>query len=109
MFVFRSIFWLGVVVMLLPPAPDGTAPAPRVGVLEALGAARTFARDLSKACERNPHACTVGSDTLTLMMRKAETGVDIVGALISSDEDTPEAGTLTKRDLTAEWSVPAGD
>jgi hypothetical protein len=109
MFVFRSIFWLGVVVMLLPPAPDGTTPAPRVGVLEALAAARTFAHDLSQACDRNPHACTVGSDTLTLVKRKAETGIDIFGALIGAGDETPEAGTLTARDLTAEWSAPAGD
>jgi len=106
MFVFRSIFWLGVVVMILPPAPDGSTPAPRVSVLEALGAARTFARDLSQACERNPHACAVGSDTLTLVRRKAETGIDIFGALIGSSEPAADEGTLTPRDLNAEWSAP---
>jgi hypothetical protein len=106
MFLLRSIFWLGVVVMLLPPAKDGTTPAPRVSVLEALAAARTFARDMANACERNPHACEVGGDTLTLVRRKAETGLDFVGALIASDEPDAEAGTLTENDLAPEWSAP---
>lgn len=106
-FLFRCIFWLGLVVLLLPASPDGSAPPPRVSVLEALSAARVFVRDISGACERNPHACAVGGDTVELVRMKIETGADIVGALISSDRETISAGTLTKEDLAAEWSAPA--
>lgn len=106
-FLFRCIFWLGLVVLLLPASPDGSAPPPRVSVLEALSAARVFVRDISGACERNPHACAVGGDTVELVRLKIETGADIVGALISSDGETISAGTLTKEDLAAEWSAPA--
>ena len=105
-FLLRCIFWLGLVVLLLPASPDGSTPPPRVSVLEALSAARTFARDLSGACERNPHACAVGGDTAELVRMKIETGADIVGALISSDRTTISAGTLTKEDMAADWSAP---
>ncbi len=103
MFLFRSIFWLGIVVMILPPASDGT-PAPRVSLLEALAAARTFARDIGETCERNPHACDIGGDTLGLVRLKAETGMDIIGAVISSYRGRSDAGTLTDEDLTAGWA-----
>lgn len=105
-FLFRCIFWLGLVVLLLPASPDGSVPPPRVSFLEALSAARIFARDISGACERNPYACAVGGDTVELVRMKIETGADIVGALISSDQESINAGTLTKEELAAEWSAP---
>ena len=108
-FLFRCIFWLGLVVVLLPASPDGDTPPPRVSFLQALSAARTFARDLSGTCDRNPHACEVGGDTIRLVKMKIETGSDIVGALIMSDANEADAGTLTEDDLAAEWSAPAGN
>lgn len=108
-FLFRCIFWLGLVVLLLPASPDGATPPPRVSVLQALSAARIFARDLSGTCDRNPHACEVGSDTVHLLKMKIETGSDIVGALILSDPTEVDAGTLTEEDLAAEWSAPTGN
>lgn len=90
--------------MILPPATDGTPP-PRVSILEALAAARTIARDISLACERNAYACEIGGDTITLVRRKAETGIDIVGSVISTYRDQPEAGTLTDQDLLTEWAA----
>ena len=90
--------------MVLPPASDGS-PAPRVSILEAMAAARTFARDIGETCDRNPRACDIGSSTLTLVRLKAETGMDIIGAVISSYQDTPVAGTLTDQDLTADWTA----
>lgn len=104
MFLFRSIFWLGVVVMILPPSTDGTPP-PRVSVLETLAATRAFARDIAMACERNPRACDVGGDTMTLLKLKAETGINIVGDALSLYRNSPKAGTLTDQDLLAEWAA----
>jgi hypothetical protein len=108
MFLFRAIFWLGVVVMILPPAADGTPP-PRVSVLATLSATRALARDISGACERNPHACEIGADTITLLKLKAKTGIDVIGGAIASYQGQPETGTLTDRDLIAEWAASDQD
>ena len=112
MFLLRVFFWLGLVVLILPPASDGSPP-PRVSVMEAIYAARIFANDIAGACERNPQACEIGGDTAILVGRKAKTGIDIVGSIMSSDTQetdtrSPDHGTLTDQDLLAEWSAGAG-
>lgn len=104
MFLVRSIFWLGVVVMILPPAADGSPP-PRVSLLEAISAAQIFANDIAGTCERNPRACEIGNDTVTLVGKKARTGMEIVGSIISTDTHKAESGTLTDEDLLAKWSA----
>ena len=109
MFFLRIIFWLGLVVMILPPASDGSPP-PRVSFMEALSAAQIFAKDLAGTCERNPMACEIGGDTVTLVGKKAKTGIEIVGSIMSSEDEpaeaqSPDIGTLTERDLLTEWSA----
>ena len=106
MFLIRSVFWLGVVVMILPPASDGSPP-PRVSLFESLSAAQIFAEDIAGTCERNPKACEIGSDTVTLVGKKVKTGIDIVGSIISSDRGSPSSGTLTDKDLLTEWAAEA--
>lgn len=108
MFLFRSIFWLGVVVMLLPPASDGSPP-PRANVLATLSATRTLARDLSETCERNPRACEISGETLTLMGLKLETGIRIFTAALTSDQTETRTGTLTDQDQLAEWAASDPD
>ncbi len=113
MFFLRVFFWLGLVVLILPPTSDGSPP-PRVSLVEAISAAQIFARDIAGACERNPKACEIGSDTVTLVGKKARTGADIVGSILASDKETSLAqtqdiGTLTENDLLAEWSAGSGN
>ena len=118
MFLVRSVFWLALVLLILPPASDGSPP-PRVSLFQAVSAARIFANDIAGACERNPKACEIGGDTVNLVGRKAKTGIDIVGSIISSGRDstphspsnarTPDSGTLTDEDLLTEWAAGAGD
>ena len=113
MFVLRSIFWLSAVVLLLPASPDGKEPPPRVSLINTALAARAFVQDMSGICDRNPAACVVGSNALSLVAMKVETGFDIVTASISagrsglSGEDRQaDHGTLTSRDLEVAWSFP---
>ena len=111
-FLLRVFFWLGLVVLILPPASDGTPP-PRVSLVEAMSAAQIFARDFAGTCQRNPEACEIGSDTVTLVGKKAKTGIDIVGSIVSAESPetngrSPDVGTLTEQDLLAEWSANAG-
>ncbi len=79
MFLIRTAFWLGVVIMLIPvddKAADGpaTAGVETIGALEAAGAAQEAIADLGGFCERNPAACDVGGRIATTFALKARTG-----------------------------------
>lgn len=108
MFVLRSLFWLTALVLLLPPAADGT-PSPRVNLLHAAYSARVLAQDLTGVCERNPEACETSREALTLLTRKLETGAGIVAAGIGSGQSPPapgiDHGTLHPTDLEPAWSL----
>lgn len=104
MFLIRSVFWLTTVILILPPTPDGGAPAPRVSLLSAALAARVLLEDLSGLCERNPQACATSRETLTLLRMKIETGADIVAAGIAAGRSA-DHGTLTPADLEPAWAA----
>lgn len=125
MFIFRSLFWMGTLVMLLPPAADGSAPAPRTSFYEAALAARTLLADLSGMCERNPVACDISRDAVTVVGMKVATGAGVVVAGVSAGRsmvggdseaaataaamppvESAELGTLTPTDLQPAWVDP---
>ncbi len=62
--LLRMAFWIGVVIVLLPRAPQQTAPAPSVGVVDALSAATAALSDMSKFCARQPDACAAVSQLI---------------------------------------------
>lgn len=112
MFLLRSMFWLSVAVMAMPPAADGTTPPPRVGLVEAALAARVLVQDIAGVCAREPDACATSRDALDLFRRKAETGADLAGRLLSGDAEAAgeagiggvDRGTLTEDDLAPRWA-----
>jgi hypothetical protein len=110
--LFRSTFWLTSVVLALPPV-DGEHPAPRVGLLETVQAARILAQDVFEICERNRSPCATSRDAFVLVQRKIETCAEIVStglaqrgrAGAASSPDHPH-GTLTAADLAPDWAAP---
>jgi len=118
MFVFRSIFWLTALVLVLPPSQEG-GPPPRVSLLESASALRVLAQDVSGVCERHPQACETSRETITLLGRKLETGRQVAAAAIASarqegaeeiDTGTQvDTGTLTALDLDVPWTGEAAD
>ena len=67
-FIIRSIFWLSLVLLLLPIGGTGgqdSAETPQVGALQALGAAREAITDMIGICERKPEVCATGRAALT--------------------------------------------
>jgi len=108
MFLVRSTFWLGIVVLLLPASPDGE-PAPRVSLVHTAYAARILVEDMSGLCSRHPDACEKSRQALILLKRKLETGAGIVSAgLVAGQEFVDPAadhGTLTAADLEPLWSA----
>jgi hypothetical protein len=110
MFILRSLFWLSTLVMLLPPAEDGSMPAPRISLLHTAYAARVLLQDVTGVCERHPEACATSREALILVTRKLETGASIVSAGIQAGQNYTsdngiDHGTLTTTDLEPAWSL----
>ena len=60
-FLLRMAFWLTIILALLPSG--GSQPTPKVNVsaVDAVSAAKATVSDVRSFCERQPDACTVGS------------------------------------------------
>lgn len=116
MFLVRTAFWLGVVIMLIPVDDEArqtaeTAAQP-VAALEAVDAAQETLADVGGFCARNPETCAVGGRLATTFALKARTGAKLVSDFIDDQlaggkapADTAR-GTLTPADLAPEWRGP---
>jgi len=80
MFLFRTLFWLSVVVLLLPAdkageaKPEATVGRPAVSTVDALYAARDTMHDMTRFCDRNPMVCDTGNKAFGLFAEKAKSG-----------------------------------
>ena len=117
MFLIRTVFWLSLVILLLPaedPSSNAQASARTDTYLNAsrvIGAARTTASDIAGLCERSPQVCDTGEAALDTFLRKARYGAKLVFELISGPEDSPAAPeTNWQGDKTARAATitPAG-
>ncbi len=118
MFLFRIVFWLAVVVMVLP-----TEERQQAKLYET--AAATVER-IATFCDRNPTACAAGAEAWSAFLKKAEFGarvaVDLIttqgqradggvaasstrptGPAAAEPRSTPARNTLTRDDLGPAW------
>lgn len=124
-FLFRIIFWLGLVLVLLPR--DKTAEsekAPQIGAADAVQAATAAVSDMSQFCKRQPGACEVGGQAATILGQRAQDGArklykiitdkkspDHTGSIDGADQrdvalaEAPQ-DTLTSDDAAIEWQGP---
>src|SRR5262245_24106673 len=77
-FLLRMAFWLTVVLVLLPSAGSQPSPKVSVGALEAMTAAKATVSDMQSFCERQPDACTVGSQAAAAIGHRAQAGAKIL-------------------------------
>lgn len=115
MFLVRSAFWIGVVIMLIPVddeiAARATAKAtPPIGAFEAVSAAQSTLQDMNGFCDRNPDVCEIGGRVATTFALKARTGAEMLVEFVDTQlGGAPEApastdrGTLTPDDLAPAW------
>jgi len=128
-FLLRMVFWLGLVLVLLPREKTPEAEnLPQVGASEAVSAATAAVSDLSQFCKRQPAACEIGEHAATVIGHRAQEGARKVYKLIidkrSSDQtgsiggvegvDEPAIGyaprdTLSPDDVKLEWRPPGAD
>lgn len=135
-FLLRIIFWLGLVLVLLPrdKTPESEK-LPQIGAADAVQAATAAVSDMTQFCKRQPAACEVGGQAATIIGQRAQDGAKKIYQIINdkkeqfekekTDKKAPDhtgsitvAGegdaaateaprdTLTQDDLALEWRGP---
>jgi Family of unknown function (DUF5330) len=108
MFLFRTAFWLGVVVLVLPTDAQQQEKVYK-SVSNAAHQAATF-------CDRNPTVCQRGAEAWTTFKQKLEFGVrvamDVATERMQGKEERPPSArsslqpatsTLTPADIAPAW------
>src|SRR5262245_4075545 len=89
-FLLRMAFWLTVILALLPSG--GSQPAPKVNVSagEAVSAAQATVSDVGSFCERQPNACSVGSQAAAAIGQRAQAGAQVLYEYFNGQFQRPE-------------------
>ena len=77
-FLFRIMFWLTVVLILLPSGGSQTSSKTPVSAGEAFSAARATVDDARSFCNRQPDACSVGSQAALVLGHRAQAGAKML-------------------------------
>jgi hypothetical protein len=89
-FLLRMAFWLGVIVVLLPRGESAPASNAQVSATDAMSAATATVGDMRQFCERQPEACTVGSQAAVAIEERAKAGAkrlyEILNERLSANE-----------------------
>jgi hypothetical protein len=94
-FLLRMAFWLGLVLVLLPiGAAQRNSSGGEVSATEAISAASATVGDLRGFCERQPDACTVGSQVATAIGYRAQAGAKMLYEALSEAMAPRETGSL---------------
>ena len=121
-FLLRMVFWLGLVLVLLPrdKTPESDK-APQIGASEAVSAATAAVSDMSQFCKRQPAACEVGGQAATAIGQRAQEGARKLYQIITDKKAPDHTGsiggveneaavaalaprdTLTPDDLQVDW------
>ena len=113
-FLLRVAFWLGVVLVLLPSTGTEPTPKTQVGTVEAISAARAAVGDLRTFCDRQPDACSIGSQAAVAIGHRAQAGAKMLYEFLNEQlgpQSTDAVGstgkasqhTLTPTDLEPAW------
>ena len=126
-FLLRMAFWLTLVLALLPSG--GSQPTPKINVsaIDARSAAKATVSDMGSFCERQPEACTVGSQTAVVIGQRAQAGAKMLyeyiherfgareadptehaaaGKAVPLPPVRPSQHTLSPADLAPAWRGP---
>ena len=107
-FLFRTVFWLGIVVLLLPGDPNSGTDAPRVSAMQALVATRSAIADFSTFCDRNPQACATGSTAVQVFASKVRYGAELLSGYLNHNQDGGRPRHAEDRRHAAGLARPAG-
>jgi len=127
-FLLRLAFWLTVIAILLPGRGSEPVSHPEISATEAMSAAKATVGDMRQFCDRQPEACTVGSEAATALGDRAKAGAKQIyeflnekiaerdpvttattgrsPATIPLPPPRPSEHTLTPTDLAPAWRGP---
>jgi hypothetical protein len=105
-FIIRSVFWLSLVLLLIPfGGTGGDGQEDVVSPVEALLAARGAIQDVTGMCERKPEVCETGKAALHTIGVRAREGARIAYEALDSqygDGATEAPADIAARDPIAE-------
>jgi len=115
MFLIRMMFWLAIVVMLIPNgedrASDGAATADsQFSANDALGAAVATVSDMARFCDRNHGVCETGAAAFDVFLAKAENGALLAYRAITGargQNGGERRGGVETRDASYRDAAPA--
>jgi hypothetical protein len=93
-FLLRIMFWLGVVLVLLPSGGSQPVPKPRVGAGEVFWAAKVLLADIQQLCNRQPEACIAGSQATVTLGQRAQVGAEMLYEFLSEQLESEESGSV---------------
>lgn len=97
MFFIRLLFWLSVVILLLPAEdpPSNTKLVTdantHVSAARVVDAAWTTVTDIRSICQRRPQVCKTGEAAFNIFLQKARHGAHLVYDLLSGSPESPPA------------------
>jgi hypothetical protein len=125
-FLLRMAFWLTVILALLPSGGSQPTPKLTVSAIDAMLAARATVTDMGSFCERQPDACTAGSQAAVAIGHRAQAGAKMLyeyfnehvgshdatavnagaGKSVPLPTARPPQHTLSPADLAPAWRSP---
>lgn len=125
-FLFRMVFWLGVVLVLLPRGGQPSASDGALSPGDAMSAAKATVSDMRSFCDRQPEACVTGSHVAVALGQRAQAGAKLIydylseyvgpagraagnfdrSGLSAQHTPTPARDTLMPSDLATPWRGP---
>jgi len=90
-FLLRMAFWLSVILVLLPRDESKPTSSAQIGAVDAVSAATATVGDLRQFCDRQPEACTVGSQAAVALGDRAKAGAkrlyDMLNERLTANEN----------------------
>jgi hypothetical protein len=94
-FLLRMTFWLGVIVILLPRGESEPASNAQISATDAVSAATATVGDMRQFCERQPEACSVGSQAAVALEDRAKAGAKRLYDMFNERLAASESDTVT--------------
>lgn len=79
MFLFRTAFWLLILVLLVPTDKDQQN--------KIYGTAEATVNDVAGFCDRNPQTCATGHDAFEVLVQKAQYGAQMLMGFVEAKSD----------------------
>jgi hypothetical protein len=94
-FLLRMTFWLGLILVLLPRGESTPQSNAQISATDAVSAASATVSDMRQFCDRQPEACTVGSQAAAALGDRAKAGAKRLYEMLNERLAAGESDGLT--------------